>query len=463
MSKKEGTKKFEFPHTLVIIMVMIIIAAILSWILPAGQYDYIEGTKTIDPNTFHYIDRNPATLFDIFRVIPDGMKQVAYISNFVLIIGAAFSVINSTGATQALMSKVMKSSDKLGVFFLPIVIVMFSALPASTGNAESMLAFVPLGIMVARSLGYDAMVGLSITIAAGNAGFASGLLNSATTGTAQSLLGIEIFSGLWFRAIGYALLLCSVIFWTVWYARRVKNDPTKSICYNVELAAKEKEQAAVDVDSTLTTRRIIILLEFVAGIAAVVYGALHKWDFGTEMACVFIIMAVVIGFTAGYSPNKIATLFVDGAKKMMVGVLVVGFSKGIAIILTEANVIHTIVHAFAGVFVGLPKVVGALFMYAFQIVLNTFIISGSGQAAATIPIVGPLGEILGLTPQTIVTAFIFGDGITNLLLPMSAATMGAVAIAEISYPQYVKYIWRIIVTNIVIGGCMVVAATLINL
>ena len=112
---------------------------------------------------------------------------------------------------------------------------------------------------------------------------------------------------------------------------------------------------------------------------------------------------------------------------------------------------------------GMPRVIGALFMYIFQIIMNCFIISGSGQAAATIPIMGPLGDVLGLTPQTVVTAFIFGDGLTNLLLPMSAATMGAVAIAGISYGQYVRYIWRIIVTNLCLGGVMVVIATMIGL
>ena len=100
-------------------------------------------------------------------------------------------------------------------------------------------------------------------------------------------------------------------------------------------------------------------------------------------------------------------------------------------------------------------------MYIFQVVMNCFIISGSGQAAATIPIMGPLGDVLGLHPQTVVTAFIFGDGLTNLLLPMSAATMGGVAIAEVTYPQYVKYIWRIILTNLIIGGVMVVISTFV--
>lgn len=460
-------KKFAFPHTLVIIFCMIIFVAILTYIIPAGTYDRIEegGREVVVPGSFHYVESNPASLFDIFVAVPDGMKQVAYIANFVLVISGAFAVIESTGATKAVLAKVLKGkAQKMGAAVLPLVIIAFSALPAATGNAESMLAFVPLGILFARSMGFDAMVGLSITIAAGNCGFASGLFNNSTTGVAQSLLGIEpIFSGAWFRAIGYVLLLCSVSFWTVWYAVRIKKDPSRSICANVEARVKAEGStiAVTEIDDTLSPRRILILIEFVIGIITVIYGALNGWDFGTELAAIFLVMAVVIGFTAGYSPNKIAEEFVSGCHKVLVGFLVVGFSKAIAIVMTNAGIIDTIIFAVSGALSGLPKIVGAVAMYIFQVAMNTFIISGSGQAAATIPIMGPLGDVLGLHPQTVVTAFIFGDGLTNLLLPMSAATMGGVAIAEITYPQYVKYIWRIIVTNLIIGGVMVVISTFV--
>lgn len=462
-------KKMKFPHTLVIIFLMIIFVSILTYIIPAGSYDRVEeaGRQVVDPATFHYVEQNPASIFDIFKSIPEGMTSVAYIANFVMIISGAFAVIESTGATKAVLAKVLKGKgQKMGVAVLPLVIIAFSALPAATGNAESMLAFVPLGILFARSMGFDAMVGLAITIAAGNCGFASGLFNNATTGVAQTLLGIEpLFTGAWFRAIGYVLLLCSVSFWTVWYAKRIKKNPSLSCCADVEarVQAEGSTVAITDIDDTLDTRRILILIEFVVGIGFVIYGALHGWSLKSELPAVFLMMAVVIGFTAGYSANRIAEEFVSGAKKVLLGFLVVGFSKAIALIMTNAGITDTIIYAVSNVLGGMPKVIGAVCMYIFQVIMNCFIISGSGQAAATIPIMGPLGDVLGLTPQTVVTAFIFGDGLTNLLLPMSAATMGAIGIAETTYPQYVKFIWRIIVTNLCIGAAMVVAATVIGL
>lgn len=204
MNDTKTKKKMAFPHTLIIILIMIVFAAILTYLIQAGQYDRIEvaGRKVVDPASYHTVPSNRATPFDIFVAIPAGMQAVASISNMVLIIGGSFAVIEATGATKAILAKVLKMGGHLGAGLLPIVIIAFSMLPAFTGNAESMLAFVPLGILFARTLGFDAMVGLSITIAAGNAGFASGLFNTMTTGVAQTLLGIEMFSGLWFRAIG---------------------------------------------------------------------------------------------------------------------------------------------------------------------------------------------------------------------------------------------------------------------
>lgn len=469
-SKKRSIKKMEFPHTLVIIMAIIVIVALLSYIIPAGVYDKVksaDGRMVVDPSSYHLVEQNPTSIFAIFRSVIAGMKEVAPIANTVLIIGGSFAIVEATGSTKAILGRVLKSNRSNGVWLLPIVIVCFSLIVALTSSAETMLAFIPLGILFARMLGYDAMVGLSITVVAGSAGFASGLINVFTTGVAQSLLGVTVFSGLWFRAVGYVLLLCSVCFWTVWYATRIKKDPTKSICYDVELRDKGKE-LDTEIDTSLGIRRILVLIEFAAVLAIIVIASLNKgkgifekWDFFIDTATVIFILGIASGITMGYSMNKIVGIFIGGTKQVLVGALVVGFARGISITLANAQIIDSVVYGFSNLIGDAPKVIGGLFIYLFQLILNVFIISGSGQAAATIPIVGPLGDVLGLHPQTIVTAFIYGDGITNVLLPMSAVTMGGVALAGISYPQYVKYLWRIIATNIVLGGVMVVISTFI--
>lgn len=464
-AKVEEKKKRDFPHTLVIIFVIILFAALLTYVIPAGEYMRVEDSTTgrtlVDPNSYKRIDATPAGIMSIFTSIPRGMQETAWIAFLVLIIGGTFKTIENTGAIQAFLNKALGKAKDKNIMAIPFIIFIFTLLPAFIGNMESYLAFVPIGILIARSLGFDALVGISIIIAAGNIGLTSAIMNPFTVGVAHGIIGLPMFSAMWFRCIGFVLLYLSVTFWTVKYAIKIKKDPKQSLMYDVELEAQKEGNVEMP---ELDRRKIMILITFLIGIGYVVYGAVTQTlDFQTDAPAVFIMLAIAVGVVAGYSPNKIASEFVNGAKTMIMGALVVGFAKGISVVLMDGNIIDTIVYTFSGMLVGLPKVISSLCMYLFQFVLNFFIISGSGQALTTIPIMSPLGEVIGLTQQTVVTAFQYGDGITNLLLPMSSTTIGACVLAKVSYPTYVKFIWKIIVTNAVIGGGLVIFATLINL
>ena len=459
-------KKFPFPHSLIIIFLLICAAAVMTWVIPSGEYvrveDPVTGRMIVDPASYHAVEGKPANPFDVFTAIPRGLSEAGWIAWMVLIIGGSFHIIESTKATRALIGKFMnKLRGKHGVFLLPVLMLPFFLLPAITGNGESMLAFLPLGILIARSLGFDAMTGLCIVTLASSTGYCTGLFSAFSTGTAQSLCGLPTFSGLWFRVIGAVLLFSAASFWTIKYARMVQKDPMKSYCYELEQSTQ-----ATDADSDiveLTTRRKLCLIEFLFGICTIVYAALAGWDFKTRFPAIFIIMAIVIGLTAGFSPNKIAEEFVNGAKVVLVGALVTGFSMGISVILADANIIDTIVYGLSSLVVGLPKQIGAMAMLLVQSVLNCFIISSSGQAAATVPIMSPLGDVLGLTQQTVVMAFLYGDGFSNILLPMNASIMGACAISGITYPQYLRRAWKHYASYMVIGFVMLFIAATINL
>lgn len=456
-------KKREFPHTLVIIFSIIIFAAILTYIIPAGAYERVEDLATgrivVDPASFHFISRTPAMFIDIFTSIPRGMQETAWISFLVFIVGGTFSMIENTGAIQSFLGKIMHSAKGKDWVLIPVIVLGFSLIPTFIGTMEAYLAFIPIGILFARTLGFDALVGISIVLAAGNAGLASAITNPFTAATAQQLVGLPVYSAAHLRVAAFILFNVSVSFWTIRYALKVKKDPKKSIIYDLEQNAKELEMRELP---PLNGRNIAILLTVAAGMCVVIYGALNGMDFKTEVPAVFLIMFIVVGVIAGHSVNRMAEEFVAGAKKMVMGVMVVGFAKGISIVLGDGNIVDTIVYGLSGLLVGLPKVFGALAMYIIQIIMNCFIISGAGQAAATIPIMSPLGDVIGITQQTVVSAFQYGDGITNLLLPMSPATMGAIAFASIPYPKYVRFIWKIILSNLIIGGAIVAFAAITN-
>ncbi len=466
MEKKvDKKKKREFPHTLIIISCIILLAAVLTYIVPAGEYTRVEDAETgrvlVDPNSYHRTEQNPATIMSVFKAIPEGFLATAWICFLILIVGGTFSVITSTGAIQSFLNKAISKAKGKDIYFIPVLIFIFSLIPTFIGTLEAYLAFVPLGVMLARSMGLDALVGISIVVAGGGAGLASGIFNPFTIGTAQGLVGLPLFSAAWFRVIAFVGFNLSVSFWTVKYAKGIRKDPKNSYIYEVELAAKAEaeQQEMPDLDG----KNIAILLSVFAGMAFVVYTALTGGDFKTEVPAIFLMMMVVVGVIKGYSPNELMELFVKGASGMVGGIMVVGFAKAIAIVMENGGMIDTIVYGLSTLLTGAPKVIGAVIMYFIQYITNFFIISGAGQAAVTIPILSPIGDIIGITQQTVCAAFQYGDGITNLLLPMSPLTSGAIAIAGITYPKYFKFIWKIILTNTIIGAACVAFAAIINL
>lgn len=458
-------KKREFPHTLIIISCIILLAASLTYIVPAGQYDRVEDSATgrvlVDPDSYHRTEQNPASIMDIFTAVPEGFLSTAWICFLILIVGGAFSVVTSTGAIQAFLNSIISKSRGKDIYFIPVIIFLFSLIPTFIGTLEAYLAFVPLGVLLARSMGLDALVGISIVVAGGGAGLASGIFNPFTIGTAQGLVGLPVFSAAWFRVIAFVGFNCSVSFWTVKYAKSIRKDPKNSLIYDLEQAAiaNADEQELPE----LNGRSIAILLAVFVSMAFVIRTTLTGGDFKTEVPAIFLIMMIVVGVIAKYSPNQLMDQFTKGAAGMVGGILVVGFAKAIAIVMEDAGMIDTIVYALSGLLTGSSKIVGAVIMYLIQYITNFFIISGAGQAAVTIPILSPIGDIIGITQQTVCAAFQYGDGITNLLLPMSPLTSGAIAIAGISYPDYFKFIWRIILTNTIIGGLCVALAAAINL
>lgn len=457
-------KKKEFPHTLIIISSIILLAAILTYIIPSGAFERVEDAATgrmiVDPASYHSIEKTPATLMSVFKAIPQGFQATAWICFLILIVGGAFHVVTNTGAIQAFLNKILQKSKGKSYKFIPLIVFGFSIIPTFIGTLEAYLAFVPLGVLLARSMGLDALCGIAMVVAGGGAGLASGIFNPFTIGTAQEMVGLPVFSAWQFRIIAFVGFNISVSYWTVKYAKSILEDPKNSIVYEEEQLARQEELAEMP---ELTTDKILILLVVLASMVFVVYTALTGGDFKTEVPAIFLMMMILVAIVAKISPNDLMRQFTKGAQNMVGGIMVVGFAKAIALVLESGGIIDTIVFNLSHLLNGTSNVVGALMMYLIQYITNFFVISGAGQAAVTIPILSPIGDAIGLSQQTVCAAFQYGDGITNLLLPMSPLTSGAIAIAGINYPKYFKFIWKIILTNTVIGAICVALSVILNI
>ena len=457
-------KKFVFPNTYVIIILMMIVAVLLTWIIPSGEFervkDEVSKQSIIIPGTFKYIENNPISFLQIPVYIMKGLAKASDIVFLVIIVGGAFNIIIETGMFQSFAGRLTKVFSNKEVLIIPAFSTIF-ALACTTMGVNTFIGFAPIAVIIARSIGYDAIVGVSMVALGGAIGFSTGTFNPFTTGVAQSIAGLPIFSGVGYRFICLVAFLIVTNIYIIWYAKKVKANPEASVVYEMEQENKKVEVSEKQHDK-IEGRHYLVLLIVIACFVLLVYGSQNwKWKL-QENAAMFLWMGVLSGFAYGFGPSKIAEEFTKGAKKLVYGALMIGMANGISLILADGKILDTTVQYLGGLLVVLPSHAQAAGMFLMQLLINGLITSGSGQAAATMPIMLPVADIIGITKQTTVLAFNFGDGLSNYILPTSSALMGFIAMVGISYSNWMKFMWRLFLIWIVVGAVLVIIANSIN-
>ena len=457
-------KKFVFPNTYVIIILMMIVAVLLTWIIPSGEFervkDEVSKQSIIIPGTFKYIENNPISFLQIPVYIMKGLAKASDIVFLVIIVGGAFNIIIETGMFQSFAGRLTKVFSNKEVLIIPAFSTIF-ALACTTMGVNTFIGFAPIAVIIARSIGYDAIVGVSMVALGGAIGFSTGTFNPFTTGVAQSIAGLPIFSGVGYRFICLVVFLIVTNIYIIWYAKKVKANPEASVVYEMEQENKKVEVSEKQHDK-IEGRHYLVLLIVIACFVLLVYGSQNwKWKL-QENAAMFLWMGVLSGFAYGFEPSKIAEEFTKGAKKLVYGALMIGMANGISLILADGKILDTTVQYLGGLLVVLPSHAQAAGMFLMQLLINGLITSGSGQAAATMPIMLPVADIIGMTKQTAVLAFNFGDGLSNYILPTSSALMGFIAMVGISYSNWMKFMWRLFLIWTVVGAVLVIVANSIN-
>ena len=457
-------KKFVFPNTYVIIILMMIVAVLLTWIIPSGEFervkDEVSKQSIIIPGTFKYIENNPISFLQIPVYIMKGLAKASDIVFLVIIVGGAFNIIIETGMFQSFAGRLTKVFSNKEVLIIPAFSTIF-ALACTTMGVNTFIGFAPIAVIIARSIGYDAIVGVSMVALGGAIGFSTGTFNPFTTGVAQSIAGLPIFSGVGYRFICLVVFLIVTNIYIIWYAKKVKANPEASVVYEMEQENKKVEVSEKQHDK-IEGRHYLVLLIVIACFVLLVYGSQNwKWKL-QENAAMFLWMGVLSGFAYGFGPSRIAEEFTKGAKKLVYGALMIGMANGISLILADGKILDTTVQYLGGLLVVLPSHAQAAGMFLMQLLINGLITSGSGQAAATMPIMLPVADIIGITKQTTVLAFNFGDGLSNYILPTSSALMGFIAMVGISYSNWMKFMWRLFLIWIVVGAILVIVANSIN-
>ena len=474
-------KGIKIPHVYTLLTSIIFLTVLFSYIIPSGVFDRetkivsgVERTMVI-PGTYQQVDKHyslegsivavevegkatPVSFVQFLSAIPRGMEDTGDIIFFIFILGGVFAVIQRTGTiTAVIQALVRKYSNSAGL--LTILLMVGIAIGGSTlGMGEEFIPLVPLFIYLSKEMGYDRIYGLALVFVASGVGFAAATTNPFTVQIAQGIAEVPIGSGIGFRLIFFLVILTVVIIYLLNYGRKIKKDPSKSL-----VPKDDFEFAGMNYEKIALTRRhkwVVLSSVLIFVLIIVAMQEFHWWL--AEMAGGFILMGLAAALIGKLSANQTVEAFVAGTKDMAVAALVVGFARGIHVVLTDGMILDTLIHYAALSLEGMPKIAAAEGMLVFQTILNFFIPSGSGQAATTMPLMAPLSDLLGITRQTAVFAFTCGDGFSNMVIPTSGILMAVLSLAGVPYGRWLKFMGPLFLILIGVAAVFLGIAVVIN-
>ncbi len=462
---KEQVKAFKAPSPIIILVCVVILCALASYVIPAGVYDRVKdvhtGKMVVDPATFHYVAQKPTGFMDFFTVLNKGFKGGISIIAFLFIVGGSLNMLAKTGAIVAGLSTLVRKMRNHSILLIPVLMTTLATFSTLAGCNEEYLAFTPLVVSVVLALGFDSLTALGILFCSVAAGYGAGCTQPFSVGVAQGIAGVPIFSALPYRVGIFVVLLILNISYVMYHAYKVKKNPESSPVYEIDRA--KADTIKIDETQKLNGRQAICLGLLGLNFVSIIVGVL-KFDFYmNEISAMFIIMGVLSGIICSLKPNDICDAFLEGCKGMMLPCLAVAMCKAATILLDNARVMDTIIHYLAGMLDIFPSSIIAFGMFIIQDLFNLLVPSSSGQAAISMPIMAPLADIVGLTRQTAVFAFTFGDAFTNCITPASGATMSYLAMANVPYKRWARFVLPLIGMWWIVAFCFLTYATAIKL
>lgn len=465
---RQPRRPLAMPHTLVVVMSLVVIVLALSWIVPSGEYqrqrvETSAGAREVTvAGTYQRVPKIYLGPEKVLDAPIKGFLDGALLICFLLVIGGSFGIFQETGAVEfgiARLTHTLAAQPRLRGLLVPVLMVIFSLGGSIFGMSEEVIPFVVIFIPLARQLGYDSIVGTSIPFLGAAAGFAAAFFNPFTVGIAQSIAGVPLYSGLGYRLATWAIGTTVVVTYVMWYARRVRERPEISSVRAIDL----EREAAVSHGAgaaAWSLRHVVTLSLFVASMVLLLMGVLlWKW-YIDQIAMLFFGMGMALGFAGGLGPSRIARTFVAGAKDMVGVVFVIACARALLVIAQDAKILDTILYGASNTLAALPRGVIAEVMFLVQCVINFFIHSGTAQAALTMPVMAPLADLAGITRQTAVYAYQLCEFI-NPILPTSAVTMGVLGAAKIPWEKWALWFLPLMLMLVVLSFLLLIPPVLL--
>ncbi len=454
--------KLKVPHTLVLLYGMILLAYALTMLLPAGQFDTEindHGHEVVVPGTYAVIaDTEPLPLWSLFTVIPRGLESAQGIIFFVFIIGGALAVIRSTGTLDAALSRVLNRFGGQPALLILMGMLAFAVGSSTIGMAEEYIPLVAILITLCVGMRMDTVAAVGIMVVGYGIGYGTAVMNPFTVLVAQEVAGLSPVSGMAYRLALFLPFFALGYLHVVRYSKKIRNDPAASLVADIA----EAQPPPSPETGPITMRQRLVLLATLVTLAVVVWGIkVHQWYF-VELGGAFFALALVCGLISRMPLDDMARNFIGGAGELIGTGLLIGFARAIEIMLSDGQVLHTIVNGLSQPLVAMGPELSAMGMLFIQSILNFFIPSGSGQAYVTMPIMAPISDIVGVSRQVAVLAYQMGDGFMNMIVPTNAVLMGILGICGIPYGRWFRFIWPLMLQLFALGCIAMAVAVMIG-
>ncbi len=471
-------KNIKIPHVFIFLSAIILFLGVMTYIIPSGSFDrVVKKTGNVEQTlvvtgTYKEIPKNfsvqgallgedvdgfasPTSLLGLFTAIPKGMNEAAALIFFILIIGAVVNIIKHTGTIDVFISMLLKRFIHSPVLLVFILYFSFAFAATFLGMGTEFIPLIPVLLLISKQLGYDRIFGIGIFVLGGDIGWATAITNPFNLQIAQSIAELPLGSGMGMRILSFAVCTMAGFFFLMAYGRKVKKDPMKSIMADDPFILNGSISLS---GATLSKKHVFIAITAFVLFAAILF-AVQTMGWGlVEMTGGFFTVGLCTILISRMSGDESMKAFITGLEGMLVPALIVGFARGIQVVMVEGQIIDTILFQTAELLGDMSQSMAVTGIFTFQSLFNFFIPSASGQALVSMPLVIPLSDILGISRQTAVLAFVFGDGFSNSIIPTNGVLMASIAIAGVPYEKWFKFIWPLFLILSILGGLILLLA-----
>ncbi|MBQ4878979.1 YfcC family protein [Pseudoalteromonas luteoviolacea] len=430
----------KVPHTLVLLLGMMVVALLATWVVPQGFFETSvteSGRQMVVAGTYQLVEQKEfLTPWDLLTAIPKAFAQAQDVIFFVLIVGGVLSIARATGTVDALIGRLLEKHGTKPQRLIFMVVFCFALASSTIGTAGEYIPFVLILVALCKAMKLDAMTAVGMIVAGYGIGYGVSAFNPFTVLIAQQIADIPVYSGIELRlAIFVPFVLIG--FHHVWsYAKKVSNDPSKSMMIGVPCPLEGQAKPNYP---KLNGRHQAVLFSFIVTLCIAVWGIATKGWYLYELGGLFVAWGVVIAVIGKLSADETAERFIDGVSELVTTAVLIGVARGIALILEDGQILHTLVYSLSSPLSHVAAEISAVGMLVIQTFLNTFIPSGSGQAYVTMPLMVPVGDLVGVPRQVAVLAYQFGDGFSNMIIPTNAVLMGILGMAGVPYTHWFRF------------------------